>query len=299
MSQFPENLSILRRRAGYTQEALAEALGVSRQAVSKWESGQTLPEAATLLTLADLLSCTLDQLMRETLAGDDSPPAEPFADEGQNLYAAFAAHVDRFALMIALGVVLVLTGVGLTTVGATLLGESALAALPLFICLAAATFLFVAAGMARSDFQRSCPQIPPLWDREEEAAFRRLHRTLMAALIAGILVEVALLVAGSALFESSDTILYFLVGGFLVCLGSTVGGIVYLSLLAQKYDVEDFAREYAREQRKREDKTSGVIMLSATGLFLLLGFLCHAWHPGWLVFPLGGILCAIVDKIKQ
>ena len=59
-NHFPQNLSILRRKAGYTQETLAEALGVSRQAVGKWEAGQALPEAATLLTLADLLGCSLE-----------------------------------------------------------------------------------------------------------------------------------------------------------------------------------------------------------------------------------------------
>ena len=48
MSTFSNNLPILRRRAGYTQEALAEAAGVSRQAVGKWEAGQSMPEAATL-----------------------------------------------------------------------------------------------------------------------------------------------------------------------------------------------------------------------------------------------------------
>ena len=42
MTHFEHNLPILRRRAGYTQEGLAEALGVSRQAVSKWESGDSL-----------------------------------------------------------------------------------------------------------------------------------------------------------------------------------------------------------------------------------------------------------------
>lgn len=84
MSNFPQNLSILRRKAGYTQESLAEALDVSRQAVSKWESGQTLPEAATLLQLADLLHCSLDELMRETLSEETlSPTEEPAADEGQ------------------------------------------------------------------------------------------------------------------------------------------------------------------------------------------------------------------------
>ncbi len=44
MNRFSENLSQLRREAGYTQESLAEAMGVSRQAVSKWESGQAMPD---------------------------------------------------------------------------------------------------------------------------------------------------------------------------------------------------------------------------------------------------------------
>ena len=74
MSTFSQNLPLLRRRAGYTQESLAEALGVSRQAVGKWESGQTLPEAATLLTLAELLDCSLDQLMRLPLTEEAPLP---------------------------------------------------------------------------------------------------------------------------------------------------------------------------------------------------------------------------------
>ena len=42
MTKFGENLMRYRRKAGLTQEALAEALGVSRQAVGKWESGDSL-----------------------------------------------------------------------------------------------------------------------------------------------------------------------------------------------------------------------------------------------------------------
>lgn len=74
MNRFSENLSQLRRDAGYTQESLAEAMGVSRQAVSKWESGQAMPEAATLVDLADLLGCSLDQLMREGCPKAFPPP---------------------------------------------------------------------------------------------------------------------------------------------------------------------------------------------------------------------------------
>lgn len=65
--QFGSNLLFLRRKKGLTQEQLAQTLGVSRQTVSKWESGQ-VPELVTLMTLADFFSCTLDDLLRQDLS---------------------------------------------------------------------------------------------------------------------------------------------------------------------------------------------------------------------------------------
>ncbi len=58
-----ENIQRLRRQAGLSQEALAEKLGVSRQAVSKWESGAALPELEKLADLAQLFSVRLDELV--------------------------------------------------------------------------------------------------------------------------------------------------------------------------------------------------------------------------------------------
>jgi len=51
---FGEKLTGLRKREGLSQEALAEQLGVSRQAVSRWEQGAALPDAAKLLPCARL-----------------------------------------------------------------------------------------------------------------------------------------------------------------------------------------------------------------------------------------------------
>ena len=59
-----ENLQFLRARQGLTQEQLAERLDVSRQSVSKWESGMTYPEMETLLRLCDLFGTDLDTLLR-------------------------------------------------------------------------------------------------------------------------------------------------------------------------------------------------------------------------------------------
>ena len=62
------NLQYLRRlHGGLTQEKLAEKMGVSRQTVSKWETGEAYPELDKLLELSRLFSCTLDSLLKEDL----------------------------------------------------------------------------------------------------------------------------------------------------------------------------------------------------------------------------------------
>lgn len=57
-----ERLSSLRRERGYTQEQFAELMGVSRQAVSKWESGVAFPETEKLIKISELYHCSLDYL---------------------------------------------------------------------------------------------------------------------------------------------------------------------------------------------------------------------------------------------
>ena len=60
-----EKIFYCRRKAGLSQEALAETLGVSRQAVSKWETGDAVPEIAKLLSLAKAFDVTTDWLLSE------------------------------------------------------------------------------------------------------------------------------------------------------------------------------------------------------------------------------------------
>lgn len=69
---FGTNLQFLRRKNAITQEQLAQQMGVSRQTVSKWESGQA-PELSKLLDLSDLFSCPLDDLLRQDLTIQTSP----------------------------------------------------------------------------------------------------------------------------------------------------------------------------------------------------------------------------------
>lgn len=55
---------MFRKQSGFTQEDIAEKLGVSRQAIAKWERGETMPDIESCLKLADLYETTLDMLVR-------------------------------------------------------------------------------------------------------------------------------------------------------------------------------------------------------------------------------------------
>lgn len=61
----PETLKTHRTRAGMTQEFVAESLGVSRQAVSKWENGTSSPSTANLLAIAKLYGVSAAELLQE------------------------------------------------------------------------------------------------------------------------------------------------------------------------------------------------------------------------------------------
>lgn len=62
-SMISRNLKTLRKISKYTQEEVADKIGVSRQAVAKWENGETVPDINNCLALAELYGVTLDDLV--------------------------------------------------------------------------------------------------------------------------------------------------------------------------------------------------------------------------------------------
>lgn len=61
---FSENLQNLRKIKNMSQEQLAEKLEVSRQAVSKWESGNGYPETEKLITICEIFDCSMDYYIK-------------------------------------------------------------------------------------------------------------------------------------------------------------------------------------------------------------------------------------------
>ena len=72
--KFNEKLTIHRKKNGLSQEDLADKLGVSRQAISRWELGSTMPDATNLLELSDLFGVSVDYLLHDDYESDSDIP---------------------------------------------------------------------------------------------------------------------------------------------------------------------------------------------------------------------------------
>ena len=91
---FAEIIVRSRKALGLTQEGLAQKLGVTNQAVSKWESGQSCPDLALLPRIADLFGITIDELFgREPKAVSfPAQPPFPWPDDGVLRVLLYAGH---------------------------------------------------------------------------------------------------------------------------------------------------------------------------------------------------------------
>ncbi|MBQ7344341.1 MAG: helix-turn-helix transcriptional regulator [Clostridia bacterium] len=82
-TNLPNNLYEIRRGAGLSQEEFAEKLGVSRQAVSKWERGEAYPDTENLIVISEMFGVTIDELLKSENIGSDTKgeKAEENSDE--------------------------------------------------------------------------------------------------------------------------------------------------------------------------------------------------------------------------
>ncbi len=90
MSAFGEFLYALRKENGMTQAELAERLGVTNKAVSKWETGEAMPESNLLLPIARIFGVTVDELLdgkrRENEETEQPPERTPFDEMKEHLF---------------------------------------------------------------------------------------------------------------------------------------------------------------------------------------------------------------------
>lgn len=283
-----DNLQFLRSGSGMTQEQLAELLEVSRQSVSKWESGSSYPEMDTILKLCDLFHTDMDTLLRGSV---EASLAEDTV--GYDLF------MSRFALKTAGAVCAIILGAALVCLGEGLALPENLTAGGFLLIVAAAVVVLVAGGMQYDRFAKAHPTIPDFYTQEERDAFDQRFVWLITAPIGAILLSVAgMAFCADALPERQEM---FLCGIFLAVVAVSVFFLVYGGIQKSKYNIEEYNREYSpTASDKRLRAICSLIMLTATAM--CLGMLIYDRSligVCWLTFPIGGILCAIAKKLME
>ena len=80
-----EKIARQRRELNYTQEQLADILGVSRQSISKWESDIAYPETDKLIELGKLFDCSMDYLLKEEITEKDGVQTSGFTEKVEEI----------------------------------------------------------------------------------------------------------------------------------------------------------------------------------------------------------------------
>ena len=117
--KFCDKLSKLRKQNNITQEQLADRLNMSRQAVSKWELGVSIPDMDKMIQLCNILNCTLEDLLDDGVVGNLNPGKEKnsFANYFQdflkyitNLYNMFCSmkFKQKFKFLFEMAVISIL-----------------------------------------------------------------------------------------------------------------------------------------------------------------------------------------------
>ena len=157
---FADKLITLRKKAGWSQEELAEKLGVTRQSVSKWEDAQSVPDIDKILQLSRLFGVTTDYLLKEEqgepeyTAEDDTPALRKVTPAQAGDYPAKAqANAPKMALATALCIITLIMLNALSAWGRFGLREGLAAGLGLTVLLvlvACGVYAFVWAGTIHS-----------------------------------------------------------------------------------------------------------------------------------------------------
>lgn len=309
-----KNLYYLRKRDKITQEELAERLGVSRQSVSKWETGEAYPEMEKLVALCDLYHITLDELVKNDLTASENAENGENPKEAASNTDAFISHMNAFSVKISLGVFLVLFGLACcVAIGALSQGlpheglVASIGAAVFLLFIAAAVFLFVFAGLSHEKFRKENPVMENTLPQDQINRFSKRFAIAMACLVSAVILDVVILILITSLIEAEtifvpnkEQALALCAAVFLLILSFIVGGFTYFGIQHSKYYVSEYNKENERENAKRSewvDGVCGVIMMTAAAVYLVLGFVWNLWHPGWVIFPVGGILCGIVSTL--
>lgn len=302
-----ENLQFLRKRDNITQEQLAEALEVSRQSVSKWESDASYPEMDKLLQLADFFHCSLDDMIKQDVSSQ-------YVEDKSNYDSFF----DKFSKQVTLGIGLILSGITTMLFLGFLLPEKpgydmeALSGIVFFIFLAVAVAILVVAGLQSEHFEKEYPYIEDFYTKEERDTFQKKFTKLIASGMVFIFIGIIWAIGSEFIFTGKETAsggmmgfhdIDYLIGSiFMLCITIAVTLFVYAGTQQSRYDIRQYnlMHDHNSQTYKNSKKIGtacGCIMLIATIIFLACGLFASHWEYAAPIYACFGVACGIAAII--
>lgn len=292
-----ENLQILRKSKGMSQEELAEKLDVSRQAVSKWETGETSPETEKIILICDIFNCSMDTLVKGKITDSDNSNIKIYDD----FMNKFSKGVSLGVFLILLGVTILLTIIGLVPNEENLEKYVVIGVAILLIFVVCAVPLFIVLGIKMDSIQKKYRDIIHAYNYNEEeidkfnAKFSIVVALSVAVILIGVIVMI--LIYGFQLINIKSTLPVAIFMSFVTI---SVPFLVNAGIIKSKYDKTFYRYGNGVLDKKAEEmigKWSAVIMLSATIIYFILGFIFNLWQYNWIVFLIGSMFCGIVSVI--
>ena len=316
---FADKLIDLRKKNGWSQEELAEKLNVSRQAVSKWEGAQSVPDMGRIIQLSELFGVSTDYLLKDNIEqaepSQESAPDSLSRTVGMEEANAFLKIKEDNSRRVALGVMLcILSPVALILLGgAQAFGllkwtENAacgvgLLILMLFIVPAVGLFVISNLRITPYEYLEKEP-VETLYGvtgmvREKKERFQPVHtRYLLIGIMLCVASSVPLFISMIFREESFRTVLG--IASVLVLAAVGVLLIVRVSIVWGSYQMLLEEQEYSRENKERSKHygyIGGIYWCLVTAAFLAWSFIGNAWERSWIIWPVAGVAFGAVVGI--
>ena len=321
----------LRKKNGWSQEELAEKLGVTRQSVSKYEGAQSIPDLDKILKLSEIFGVTTDYLIKDELEEEEYAPSQMQENESEsdrivhkvtmemaNEYLQiidWTAGKTAFATMMCILSPIVLLMLGaMSEMPNYHISENAAAGIGicvLIVLIAIAVMIFILCGMKTKKYEfLEKEDIETAYGvsgmvKEKRDAY---HSPYVTQLVIGITCCICSVIPlfGTLAVSESD---FYMVSAVcmlltLVAIGTyfIVRSAAKMNAMNQLLEEEDYTRQKKHENRKMSGPVT-VYWLIATAIYLACSFTTNDWDRTWIIWPVVGVLFpafyAIVSGIRK
>ena len=307
----------LRKKKGWSQEELADKMNVSRQAVSKWEAAQTTPDLEKILQLGNLFGVTTDYLLKDELVdeefveGVDETPirkislaeANDYLEQRKNASVQIAI-ATLLCIISPILIFLLLAFSECTSIPITENLAVGIGMVALFSLVTIAVVIYIRVGFKNAPYE-FLEKEPFETEygvtglaREKQKTYRNTYiKYNIFGTCACILSPVPLICA--ALSGKGLLVMIMLCVTLLtVAIGVMffiVAGVRWASM--QKLLKEGEFSEKGKQKNKIIEAIGTVYWLLATAIYLGWSFLTSNWHITWVIWPIAGVLFAVVELV--